>query len=167
MKKQKTYFILCSFILYGILAMGQNYGNIKTDTHYFPIAVWLQSPSNAAAYKDNGINMFVGLWHNLDQNQLETLRTSNMKVICTQNSFGLSHVNDTLIYAWMHGDEPDNAQWNNGYLKGCDIGSFDIYPVNSSDKEIKDNLWYVANGMIQAINAQVTSFGVHLYKITK
>ena len=35
----------------------------------------------------------------------------------------------------------------NGYLKGCDIASFDIYPVNSSDGAIRDNLWYVAKGI--------------------
>lgn len=35
----------------------------------------------------------------------------------------------------------------NGYLKGCDIASFDIYPVNSGDKETKEALWYVAKGI--------------------
>lgn len=35
----------------------------------------------------------------------------------------------------------------NGYLKGCDIASFDIYPVNSRDKETKEALWYVAKGI--------------------
>lgn len=36
---------------------------------------------------------------------------------------------------------------NNGYLKGCDIASFDIYPVNSKEKEVAGNLWYVAKGV--------------------
>ncbi len=181
---------------------------IIIDTSYFPIAVWLQSPSSASAYRDNGINMFIGLWNELDQNQLNLLRSAHMKVICAQNSFGLDNLSDTLIYGWMHGDEPDNAQWNaalqkydpcidpaiiiqdyetikqndpsrpvylnlgqgvsyinyigrgacrantdmykvsnNGYLKGCDIGSFDIYPVNNSDSETSGNLWYVAKGI--------------------
>jgi hypothetical protein len=35
----------------------------------------------------------------------------------------------------------------NGYLKGCDIASFDIYPCNNTDKETKENLWYVAKGI--------------------
>ena len=182
-------------------------------TDFFPIAVWLQSPSNAIAYKDIGINMFVGLWNELDQIQLNKLRNVNIKVICSQNSFGLNNVNDTIIYGWMHGDEPDNAQWNaatkeydpcidpsviinsyniikqndpsrpvylnlgqgvaytnyvgrgacrnntemykvsnNGYLKGCDIGSFDIYPVNNSDSETSGNLWYVAKGIDNLLN---------------
>jgi len=33
------------------------------------------------------------------------------------------------------------------YLQGCDIASFDIYPVNSSYATIKGNLWYVAKGI--------------------
>jgi hypothetical protein len=131
-----------------------------------------------------------------------------MKVICSQNQFVLSHLDDPSIYGYNQRDEPDNAQWNNttkkydpcinpsviikryedmkardpkrpiylnvgvgaantgwygrgdctgkidmykvsenGYLKGCDIASFDIYPVNSGDKETKEALWYVAKGI--------------------
>jgi hypothetical protein len=33
-----------------------------------------------------------------------------MKVICHQNKVGLKNVNEQTIIAWMHGDEPDNAQ---------------------------------------------------------
>jgi hypothetical protein len=33
------------------------------------------------------------------------------------------------------------------YLKGCDIASFDIYPVNHPDREVSGNLWFVANGV--------------------
>ncbi len=33
------------------------------------------------------------------------------------------------------------------YLKGCDIASFDIYPVNHQDREVSGNLWFVANGV--------------------
>jgi len=33
-----------------------------------------------------------------------------MKVVCDQNEVGMKHVNDPLIIAWMHGDEPDNCQ---------------------------------------------------------
>jgi hypothetical protein len=131
-----------------------------------------------------------------------------MKVIAHQNTFGLTQLNEPLIYAWMHSDEPDNAQrsktenkwepcrdpadvirdyerikkkdptrpvylnvgrgvaytdWvgrgvcrgrtdmymvaNNGYLKGCDIASFDIYPVNAAEEEVSGQLWYVAKGI--------------------
>jgi hypothetical protein len=33
-----------------------------TGDDYFPIAVWLQSPSRAAQYKAIGINTYVGSW---------------------------------------------------------------------------------------------------------
>jgi hypothetical protein len=33
------------------------------------------------------------------------------------------------------------------YLKGCDIGSFDIYPVNHDRSEISGKLWFVAQGV--------------------
>ncbi|SKB38040.1 alpha-amylase family protein [Daejeonella lutea] len=183
-------------------------GQTKHDPNYFPIAVWLRSTSNAQAYKSNGINMYIGLWRALDQKQLSELKTANMKVICRPNTFGMANLQEASIYAWMHDDEPDNAQlnkvtkkydpcidpaliingyeeikkkdpsrpvylnlsqgvawqnWygrgtctgntdmykvaNNGYLKGCDIASFDIYPVNNSDAETKDNLFYVAKGI--------------------
>jgi hypothetical protein len=188
--------------------MGQDPGNIVKNADFFPIAVWVQSPSNAAAYKANGINMFVGMWGGLDEGKLDNLRKAGVKVICDQNAFGLNHLNDTSIYGWMHGDEPDNAQMNRttkkydpcvapriiiesyneikkkdpsrpvylnlgqgvsyinyigrgtckgdidkykissgGYLKGCDIASFDIYPVNNRDVETQNNLWYVPKGI--------------------
>jgi len=36
---------------------------------------------------------------------------------------------------------------NNGYLKGCDIASFDIYPVNATEADVGGKLWYVAKGI--------------------
>ena len=33
------------------------------------------------------------------------------------------------------------------YVKGADIVSFDIYPVNSNDPKYKEQLWYVARGV--------------------
>src|SRR5690606_33700919 len=39
-------------------------------------------------------------------------KMADMKFICRQNSFGLRHLDEPLIYGWMHDDEPDNAQLN-------------------------------------------------------
>src|SRR5262249_54475298 len=78
--------------------------------NYFPIAVWLQSPSNAAKFKAAGINLYVGLWQGPTEEQLATLKAAGMPVICEQNAVGLAHKNDPTIIGWMHGDEPDNAQ---------------------------------------------------------
>ena len=80
------------------------------DTNSFPIAVWLQDPVNAARFKAAGINLYVGLWQGPTEAQLAALKTAGMPVICAQNPVGLAHKADPLILAWMHGDEPDNAQ---------------------------------------------------------
>lgn len=86
---------------------------VPLEPSYFPIAVWLQDPvKNGVAYKGNGINTFVGLWNELDQPQLTAIKSAGLKVICSQNSFGLGLPNETAIVGWNLGDEPDNAQWN-------------------------------------------------------
>lgn len=77
---------------------------------YFPLAVWLQSPQNAARYKAAGINLYVGLWQGPTHAQLAALKAAGMFVICEQNAVGLLHKADPTIVGWMHGDEPDNAQ---------------------------------------------------------
>lgn len=77
---------------------------------YFPIAVWLQAPQNAQKFKAAGINTYVGLWQGPTEQQLAELKQTGMKVICDQNAVGLKHLDDDTIIAWMHGDEPDNAQ---------------------------------------------------------
>lgn len=82
----------------------------STDPGYFPIAVWLQSPQNAARYKQAGINTFVGLWKGPTEAQLNQLAAAGMKVICEQNEVALKNLDNPVIIGWMHGDEPDNAQ---------------------------------------------------------
>lgn len=83
---------------------------LPSKPDYFPIAVWLQSPHNAAAYQAAGINLYVGLWQGPTEAQLTALKAVNMPVICEQNEVGLAHKADKIIVGWMHGDEPDNAQ---------------------------------------------------------
>ena len=77
---------------------------------FFPIAVWLQNPSNAVRYKQAGINTYVALWRGPTEEQLADLKKAGMKVICHQNKTALKHIDDPTIIGWMHGDEPDNAQ---------------------------------------------------------
>ena len=203
----KSIFCFILFVI-AVTCNAQNLSKEDNKPESFPIAVWLQSPTNAKAYKNLGINTFVGIWNGINQEKLDLLKKNGLKVICDQNKFGLNHLDEKTIIGWMHGDEPDNAQWNNttkkydpciepskiiseynkikakdpsrpvylnlgrgvaatnwygrgdcsgntemykvannGYLKGCDIASFDIYPVNSSETEVKDSLWYVAKGV--------------------
>ncbi len=176
----------------------------SADPGFFPIAVWLQSPSKAAQYRKAGFNLYVGLWKGPTDAQLDTLARAGMRVICEQNATALARLNDPVIAGWMHGDEPDNAQqlpegkgygppippativadyqrikaadpsrpvmlnlgqgvaWDNWhgrgvrsrhpedypeYVKGCDIASFDIYPVAHDSAEVQGKLWYVAEGV--------------------
>ena len=76
----------------------------------FPIAVWLQDPSNAPRYRAAGFNLYIGLWQGPTESQLVDLQKVGMPVICEQNAVGLAHKGDPTIVGWMHGDEPDNAQ---------------------------------------------------------
>lgn len=80
------------------------------DPGYFPIAVWLQSPNQAAKYKAAGINLYLALWDGPTERQLAELKAAGMPVICDQNKAGLAHLNDPTIVGWMQPDEPDNAQ---------------------------------------------------------
>jgi hypothetical protein len=193
-----TIILVCSF---GRVA-GQGWEN-GPDPALFPIAVWLQDPADAAAYKGGGINLYIGLWQGPTEDQLAALRAAGMPVMCSQNSTGLDHLEDPIIVGWTQQDEPDNAQSDgsggydpcidpeiivdlyNGmrdndstrpvylnlgqgvsyidwvgrgectgdtmmypeYIEGCDIISFDIYPVTSRYDLIRDNLWYVAQGV--------------------
>lgn len=89
----------------------------STDPNFFPIAVWVQSPSKAEQYRKAGINTYIGLWKGPTEDQLAALKKAGMKVICHQNAVGLQHMTDPTIIAWMHGDEPDNAQ-SKGQGKG-------------------------------------------------
>jgi hypothetical protein len=166
--------------------------------------VWLQDPRNALKYKAAGINLYVGLYRGPNSNQLSRLDAAGMPVICGQNDYALAHKESPVIAAWMHGDEPDNAQarrgqggygppitpdkilkeyqqmkaadpsrpvllnlgqavaWDNyigrgvrrnhpvdypKYIEGCDIVSFDIYPVVHDSPEIRGKLEYVARGV--------------------
>ncbi|MFW6188969.1 MAG: hypothetical protein ACOC7T_00925 [Planctomycetota bacterium] len=178
------------------------------EADFFPIAVWLQDPELAPRYAEAGVNTYVALRAGPTDEQLDQLRKAGIKAVCAQNEKGLAHIEDPTIVAWMHGDEPDNAQplpeaegygepvppeqvvaryermkerdptrpvllnlgqgvaWDGWagrgsrsghpedyphYVKACDIASFDIYPVAHPSDDVRDKLWYVANG-VQRLN---------------
>ncbi len=77
---------------------------------FFPTAVWLQSPANAARYKAIGINVYVALWQGPTEAQLDALERAGMPVICEQSPRSLKFKDRAVVVGWMHGDEPDNAQ---------------------------------------------------------
>jgi hypothetical protein len=43
-------------------ALAADLSGLPDDAKFFPIGIWMQSPSNAARYKEIGINTYVGLW---------------------------------------------------------------------------------------------------------
>jgi hypothetical protein len=95
--------------------MGQNQmatdsRGISRSADYFPIAVWLQDPRNARKYSDIGINLYVGLWRGPTKEQLDQLDASGLRVVCGFNTQAKAFLDRPTIAAWMHGDEPDNAQ---------------------------------------------------------
>ncbi len=175
-----------------------------SDPSFFPITVWLQSPSSAPAFAAIGVNTFVGLYQGPVEQDLTDLKKAGMPVACDQNAVGLAHLADPTILAWTQQDEPDNAQplmgggygpcvpasavemlyqqtigkdptrpvflnlgqgvahdyigWGSAcaathpadypdYLKGGDIVSFDIYPVNDTDPMVHGHLELVARGV--------------------
>jgi hypothetical protein len=77
----------------------------------FPIAVWVQSPDKALRYKELGINTYVGLWRGPTTAQVDALEKAGMRIVCDASERALREFKDRRsIIAWMHGDEPDNAQ---------------------------------------------------------
>ncbi len=184
---------------YGRWGMGP-----PSDPSFFPIAVWLQDPKNAPAFKAAGINVYVALWEGPTAAQIDALRAVGMPVICEQNEYALAHKDDRTIIGWMHGDEPDNAQslgegkgygppitpdvivdeyrkiqaadpsrpvmlnlgqgvaWDGWYgrgdrtnhpedypryIEGCDLASYDIYPVVHDSPQVAGKLDFVPFGV--------------------
>ena len=80
------------------------------DENFFPLAVWLQNPANAAKYRAAGINVYVALSRRAGDKQFAELAKQGIFVVCGQNEATLARKDNPTIIAWMHGDEPDNAQ---------------------------------------------------------
>jgi len=115
----KRALIMLPFVVAASIAVAQDntaspYAKWKNgpshDPAFFPIAVWLQDPSNAERYKAAGFNTYVGLWKGPTEEQLAALKKAGIRVFCEQNDAALRHLDDPVIAGWMHGDEPDNAQ---------------------------------------------------------
>jgi len=82
-----------------------------SDPSYFPIAVWLQSASNAPAYRAIGINTYIGLSQDTINSELAELKAAGIQTICDQDMDWMSHLTDPTVDGWrIPQDEPDNAQ---------------------------------------------------------
>jgi hypothetical protein len=105
------------------------------DPSFFPIAVWLQSPSNATAYAEIGVNLFVGLWEGPTDEQLAALDAAGMQVMCDQNEIGLASLADTTITGWTQQDEPDNAQADGSGGWGPCVPTADVQELGRQMRE--------------------------------
>ncbi len=83
---------------------------LPADPAFFPVGVWLQQPANAQAFRDVGINLFVGLWQGPTPAQLDALRVAGMPVIADQNDVTLARLDEPVLVGYLQQDEPDNAQ---------------------------------------------------------
>jgi hypothetical protein len=83
---------------------------VPSEPGFFPVGVWLQSPARAPNYKAIGINTFVGMSDGPREEQLSELARYDMFAVSQQNDVGLKSANRNVIKAWLHQDEPDNAQ---------------------------------------------------------
>lgn len=82
-----------------------------SNPNFFPIAVWLQSASNARAYRAIGINTYVGLSQDTTNVELARLMDAGVQTICDPDQDWESHLSDSTIDGWrIPQDEPDNAQ---------------------------------------------------------
>ena len=80
---------------------------------YFPIGVWLQEPSDAPAWAQAGINLYVGLWEGPTTAQLDALRLAGMQTLAAQNAAALAYTKALpdgrpVVVGWTLPDEPDN-----------------------------------------------------------
>jgi hypothetical protein len=82
----------------------------EDDPWFFPLAVFTQAPKNAGRYKELGINVYFYLWKGPTAEQIAELKKHDMRTICEFNDYAAKHlVNDPIVLAWTHVDEPDLA----------------------------------------------------------
>ncbi len=96
------------------------------DPAFFPVAVWLQNPRHAAAYKAAGINVYVGLYRGPTAEQLAQLKAAGIRAVVGQNAAALALKDDPAIVGWLQRDEPDNAQAKPGGGYGPPVPPADV-----------------------------------------
>ena len=103
-------FVLIFWQIASVAADAQQRRSPLDDPAFFPIGVWMQNPHSAARYKAAGINTYVGLWDGPTVEQLAGLKKAGLLAVAGQSDFALASPDNDVIVAWMHRDEPDNAQ---------------------------------------------------------
>ncbi len=109
---------------------------LPNEVGFFPIAVWLQQPSNAAAFSDIGINTFIGLWHPPTEAGLAQIESHGLHLIVQQTPEAIALRHKRVIRGWLHVDEPDNAQPIGGGGHGDCIMPEDVVQAYSETRAI-------------------------------
>ncbi|PHQ72034.1 MAG: hypothetical protein COB93_01605 [Sneathiella sp.] len=116
-------FVIAALVLLTVPKAGYSAEPDRSLSHllenpaFFPLGVSLQAPDKASAYKEIGINLYVGLWKGPTSDQLARLKAANMPVFSAQNEVGLTDPNNDMIIGWAQKGEPDNGQWVDGALR--------------------------------------------------
>ena len=79
---------------------------------FFPVAVWVQEPSDAGTYKSMDVNTYVGLWQGPTQAQVDALAAAGMLAVAAQNDFAKDNLDHPVLVGWLQKDEPDNFQYD-------------------------------------------------------
>jgi hypothetical protein len=83
---------------------------LPADPAFFPVGVWLQTPTNAKRYAAVGIDVFIGLYAGPTQTNITALAAASMFTVCDQSADWKANVGGNTIRGWLQPDEPDNAQ---------------------------------------------------------
>ena len=111
------------------------------DPAYFPVGVWAQAPRNIEAYQELGVNLYVSLHGGPTEEQLTALRDAEMHAITALNDYARSLLAEEselldVVVAWMHRDEPDNAQAAAGGGYGPPVATDEIQRLGDEWREI-------------------------------
>jgi hypothetical protein len=139
----------------GVTDIKQLNGLLGADTSYFPISVWLQTPSNTVtingqtmtvgqAYANAGIDIINNGGYPATNGFMQAIQNAGQTVIEGDQSSGLASTYKGLIKAWGQDDEVDNAQSNgSGGYDPCIDPNIIISKYNSggSDEASYHQFW--------------------------
>ncbi len=89
----------------------------SADPGFFPIGVCTQDPARAKEYRELGINIYLSIWDGPSDGQMKQLHEAGMLAMCEPDDWdgkAWARRDDAALVGWIHSDEPDNAQTENG-----------------------------------------------------
>jgi len=89
----------------------------SADPSLFPLGVCTQDPARSKEYRNLGINLILSIWDGPSDREMQQLHDAGMFAMCEPDDWGgkaWEHRDDRAIVGWIHADEPDNAQREDG-----------------------------------------------------